>query len=833
MHVEGGIRALDARARRAAKALHQPISTAHLLLVMLQDHPEASRLLGEHGVSEREVLSALKTVEPEHTSAFDRVLEWTARCGRELGVEATFMHVLLVVTSDTRSRAYTCLSKLGVAPDRVHRAVRDRLGLHPTLPIERGQAVVVSRAPAPEPAPARKQSASQAIAMPRRTVNPRRALALAAASRRPGAPPRSEAETPPIAQAAQAPIARGTSEPSGMDAEPPRRKNTRVVPQGADAAPLGPFDLDKERFPFLTAHGRNLTALASRGEVDPLLGREREIGSIFDVLARRRSNNPLLVGPPGAGKTALVEGLACVIARGEAPRGLEGRIIVDVPPGALVSGTGVRGALAEKMRKLREEVARADGRVVLFLDEIHVLFGGEGADDVGAELKTVLSRGELPCIGATTDAEHRKYVEKDPALARRFSRIEVDPPSPEVTKAILRALAPRYEQHHAVAYTRDALEAAVELSVRFIPAKNLPDKAISVMDLAASRARRAGLDIVDRRAIAEVVSEAARVPVDRLLLRDGERLLALEQALSEKVVGHTEALARIADTLRKGAAGLRGTRPLGSLLLLGPTGVGKTETAKAIADVFFGGAMTRLDMSEYAEPHTIARLLGAPPGYVGHDAGGQLTEAVRARPYQLVLLDEIEKAHVDVWLSLLPLLDEGRLTDGRGRTIDFTSTIVVMTSNLGVAAASEKASRIGFGANETKKTSGILDAARRALPPELWNRIDEPLVFGALTRDDVREIARRLLAALDARLVAEHGVPLEIADGTLDALADAGGFDATLGARPMRRTIGRLVEGPLAKLILGGDLRRDGTAIVVEPHEGSLRVRFAGLEAAE
>lgn len=819
MHVEGGIRALDARARRAARALHQPISTAHLLLVMLQDHPPAARLLAEHGIAERDVLSALKSVEPEHASAFDRVLEWTARCGRELGVPATFMHALLVVSSDPRSRAYACLQKLGVAPEKIHRVVRERLGLHPTLPIERS---------APPPASTSSQaSLPPASPIPRRSVSPRRAVALAAASRR------ASAARPEVAKSDAAPAEASAPPDAPREADAPRRKNTRVAPP-ADArpAPLGPFELDRERFPFLATHGRNLTAMAARGELDPVLGRERELGAIFDVLARRRSNNPLLVGPPGSGKTSLVEGLACAIARGDAPRGLEDRIIVDLPPSALVAGTGVRGALAEKMRKLRDEVARAEGRVVLFVDEIHVIFGGEGADDVGTELKTVLARGELPCIGATTDAEHKKHVEKDPALARRFSRIEVDPPSPEVTKGILKALAPRYEQHHAVAYTRDALEAAVELSVRFVPERTLPDKAISIMDLAASRARRAGLDVVDRRAIAEIVSEAARVPVERLLLRDGDRLLALESALAEKVVGHTEALARIADTLRKGAAGLRGRRPLGTLLLLGPTGVGKTETAKAIADVFYGGAMTRLDMSEYAEPHTIARLLGAPPGYVGHDAGGQLTEAVRLRPYQLVLLDEIEKAHVDVWLALLPLLDEGRLTDGRGRTIDFTSTIVVMTSNLGAGAATERTTRIGFGATEVKRAGGVLDAARRALPPELWNRIDEPLVFGALAREDVREIARRLLVGLGERVQAEHGLSLELEDGALDALVEAGGFDATLGARPMKRTIGRLVEAPLAKLLLAGHATRGGQVRIALGPDG-LEVRLVGAEAAE
>jgi ATP-dependent Clp protease ATP-binding subunit ClpC len=413
----------------------------------------------------------------------------------------------------------------------------------------------------------------------------------------------------------------------------------------------------------------------------------------------------------------------------------------------------------------------------------------------------------------------RKHFDRDPAFARRFSVVQVGEPSADATERILAGLLPRYEAHHATRYEAAAVRAAVELSVRFLPERCLPDKAIGVLDLAGARARRLGSSEVTAVDVARVIADEANVPLDRLLLRDGERLLALESHLAERVVGQKSALSKISDALRKGAAGFRGRRPLATFLLLGTTGVGKTETAKAIADVLFApGAMTRFDMSEMSESHAVARLLGAPPGYVGHEAGGQLTEAVRRRPYQLVLLDEIEKAHPDVLLALLPLLDEGRLTDGRGRTVDFTNTVIVLTSNLGAAAATQRVSRaIGFDApdpavvaqNEREqRATRVLDAARKSLPPELWNRIDEPLYFAPLEEDDVIEIASRMLRALAKTLEIERGIELEIEASACQALARAGGFEASLGARPMRRTVGRLVESPLASRLLAGEIVR-------------------------
>jgi ATP-dependent Clp protease ATP-binding subunit ClpC len=595
----------------------------------------------------------------------------------------------------------------------------------------------------------------------------------------------------------------------------------------------GPHDLNPRRFPLLTCLGRNLTAAAAAGEIDPVVGREHELDRLLDVLGRRRANNPVLVGPPGVGKTAIAEGLALRLVKDAESCGrLADRILIEVSAGALVSGTGVRGALAEKLRQLREEVARADDKILLFLDEIHAIVGGEGPDDLANELKAALARGELPCIGATTEAEYTRYFERDAALARRFSRIDVGEPTPAEAVEILRGLAPKYELHHAVAYEPASLKAAVELTVRYVPEGHLPDKAIAVLDLAAARVRRRGGSVVDTASVARVVSEQAHIPVDRLLMRDADRLLRLEAHLRERVVGQREPLSRIADALRKGAAGFRGRRPLGTFLLLGPTGVGKTETAKAVSDLLFPtSGVTRFDMSEFSEPHAVARLLGAPPGYVGHEEGGQLTEAVRRRPYQLILLDEIEKAHPEVLLSLLPLLDEGRMTDGRGRTVDFTNTVIVMTSNLGAGAATSGSRRVGFGAREESAPRGdrerVLSAARRALPPELWNRIDEPLFFAPLGTEEVASIAARLLDEVAEVMRREHQVGLEVEPSALDALIAAGGFDPQLGARPMRRCVGRLVEAPLASAVLAGDLRRgsvvvlrgEGDRVVLDPKD--------------
>jgi ATP-dependent Clp protease ATP-binding subunit ClpC len=545
------------------------------------------------------------------------------------------------------------------------------------------------------------------------------------------------------------------------------------------------------------------------------------------------------VGTAGVGKTSVVRGLAQRIAEGREVATLDDRIIVEIGAAGLLAGTGVRGALAERIAQIKTEVARAEGRVVLFFDELHAVLTGD--EEVASELKVALARGELACIGAATVEEYRRAVLGDPAMARRMTAIEVTELAPDEAVLALERVAPAFEKHHGIHFTPEAIAAAVAWSARYVPERALPDKAVSLLDLAGARARRRGDAEVGREMVADVVTESTGVPSERLLETDGARMLRLEELLAERVVGHGEMLARIARVLRRNASGFRSGRPIGSFLLLGPTGVGKTETAKAIAECLFHSphAMTRLDFSEYAESHAVARLVGAPPGYVGHEAGGQLTEAVRKRPYQVLLLDEIEKAHRDVLEAFLQVFDEGRMTDGRGRTIDFTNVVIVMTSNLGADVARPTTrGRIGFGAKEERNVrvyeEALSGAARSALPPELYNRIDEVMAFASLGRSDVAEVARRMLRGLGHELEAARGVKLDVSDGAIEALLAGGGYDVELGARPMRRAIGRLVEAPIAEMILKGELQR-GDVALVDVDEGRVvvdAVRPRGSRAA-
>ena len=584
------------------------------------------------------------------------------------------------------------------------------------------------------------------------------------------------------------------------------------------------FALDPQKFPTLSSIGSNLCQQAAKGLLDPVIGREREIEQLLDVLAKRHGNNPVLVGPSGVGKTSVVRGLAQRIVDEKGPHSLDERLIIEISIPDLLAGTGVRGALAQRMIALHQEVKRAAGRIVVFFDEIHQLFVGDATDEVSGELKLALSRGELPCIGATTNDEYRRTIDADRALARRFSVVEIDEPSRADALKVLEAASRKLGTHHRVTYDAAALDACMRWTVRYLPGRLLPDKAVSVLDLAGARVRRRAGERVACEAVAEVVASIADMPIERLMESDSDRFLALEQLVAEKVVGHQAALHKIANILRRNAAGLGSKRPVGTFLLLGPTGVGKTETAKAVAEALFhsDNAVTRLDMAEYSESHSVARLIGAPPGYVGYDAGGQLTEAVRRRPYQVVLLDEIEKAHPDVLQSFLSVFDEGRMTDGRGRTVDFTNAVLLMTSNLGSEHTSGKVKRrVGFGAEDRAPTQAdteaeVIAAARSRLSPELYNRIDEALVFEPLSRDEVREVARRLLAHT-AKALGERQIKLDVDDTCIDWLLEHGGYDSALGARPMKRTLARFIEAPLAEQILSKKIAAGMTArFVVE-----------------
>ncbi len=814
--VRGGVRSLVARAERAAQKRGQRPSTAHWLLVMLQEDGDLGLLLRDQGVRETDLLNALRVVDPEAMNTMDRAIERSRQLAERLGHRgASPWHLLLAITRDSRSAGHRSLARMGMGPSRLHDEILSRFAAateHQSAGRRRPSRSGTSRS-----ASTRSEGSRPVLRAGRRPSLPQ-----PIAPRRPVGPVRPASAKPRRASARRGRPRVTITQKSRHEIVVDPLTQQAVVAGAAPDGALKPT-LDPEQFPVLTEIGTDLTAKARAGLIDPVIGRADEIEALLDILARRRSNNPILVGPPGVGKTAIVEGLAQHLIEGDGP--LADRIVIELSAGSLVSGTGVRGALSKKITALREEVARA-GRVLLFIDEIHGIVGPEGGgpDDLASELKAGLARGELPCIGATTEREYRRHIEKDPALARRFSPIQVDEPSREDAVSILQGIAPHYGAHHSLTIEDEALQAAVHLSSRYLVEGHLPDKAIGVLDLAGARVRRRGGTRVDRQAIAEVLAERTKIDVDRLLMRDGERLTKLESLLAQSVVGHQGAIARISDALRKSAAGFRGARPLGTFLFLGPTGVGKTEMAKAISETFFAGTpMTRFDMSELSEKHAVARLFGAPPGYVGHDEGGQLTEAIRRRPYQLILLDEIEKAHPEVLLSLLPLLDEGRITDGKGRTVDGQNTIIVLTSNLGAVASERRA--IGFGdGGDSSRAARALAAVRGALPPELFNRIDEPLFFAPLGRDEVREIARRMLTGVVSAM-AEQGVTLKIAENVPDALIEAGGYDPSLGARPMRRVLGREVELMLASGLLRGAFGA-GDTILLEAAEGDEAVAF-------
>ena len=639
---------------------------------------------------------------------------------------------------------------------------------------------------------------------------------------------------------------------------------------------------------MLKKYTRDLTAQAREGKLDPVIGRDDEIKRVIQVLSRRTKNNPVLIGEPGVGKTAIADGLAQKIVNADVPEMLRGKRVLALDLGAMVAGSKYRGEFEERLKGALDEIQRSRD-VVLFIDELHTVVGAgaaEGAIDASNMMKPMLSRGELQCVGATTLDEYRAHIEKDAALERRFQPIFVDEPSVEETVAILEGLRDKYEAHHKVTITDAAVREAAHLSDRYISDRFLPDKAIDLLDEAASKLRieatmlppdlrdmelklqdlaREGAAAVqaqdyeraaqlkeqtdkiqqtfvkakdawlaekgiadatvDADDIAAVVSEWTGIPVQRMLQEEADKLLAMEDDLHGRVVGQERAVAAVSEAVRRARAGLKDPkRPIGSFIFLGPTGVGKTELARALAEFLFDdeGALIRLDMGEYQERHTVSRLVGAPPGYVGYDEGGQLTGAVRRRPYSVVLFDEIEKAHPDVFNALLQILDDGRLTDGKGRTVDFKNTVVIMTSNVGGGEIRKQ--RLGFAGGEEEGDhehleKRLLDELRKTFRPEFLNRVDEVIVFDPLTREQVTAIVDLLLARL-RELVQARGMTLEVSAEAREYVAEHG-YDAEFGARPLKRAIQRLLENPLSSELLRGRFR-EGDTITVHLLDGAL-----------
>jgi ATP-dependent Clp protease ATP-binding subunit ClpC len=781
-----------------ARNVNQRLTSAHLLLAFFVVPNRAEMLLRERGIDEDRILLAMSGA-PEEPEGLERDLRERARQVAEglRADETDCIHLLIAMTRVRPSSAHQLLAACGLELGALRNVA---LSYYTAGMPRRLRRVPQPANRAPVPAPRRAPA-------PSRELPDDDDLDL-----------ETEDEVAPPG-------------PGALDLSP--RPAARAAPGGGPAvAPRRPsaHALDPADFPWLSQLGRNLTEMAAAGRLDPLVGRELEVEQALDVLGKRRTNNPLLVGEAGVGKTAIVEGVAQKLLAQGSPR-----VVVELDMAGVLAGTQLRGSFSEKLRGIQDEVRRAEGRVVVFIDEVHTVMGagstGEGPQDAANELKAGLARGEFPCIGATTHDEYRKHIEKDPALERRFTPVLVREPSVPDTLRILQGILPRYEQHHAVRFDPDAVEAAAALTSRYVRDRFLPDKAVAAMDLAGSRARRQGVTEVSAADVARVVAQMAGIPESRLVSGDRERLLHLEDALSARIVGHSETIARVARVLRRNYAGFASRRPMGSFLFLGPTGVGKTELARALADTLFGSdqALVRLDMSECSEPTGVARLVGAAPGYVGYGEGGQLTDAVRRRPASVVVLDEIDKAHRDVLLLLLQVLEEGRLTDGRGRQVDFSSTVVVLTTNLGGFEATRASSGVmGFGASDAgSRDERAGQAARAALPPELWNRLDERLVFPALGREDLAHVASLLLKQSSERLAAERRIRYFAGEDVIQHLLGNGGFDPALGARPMRGAVQRLVEGPIAERILKGDLV-PGDEVEVAVEDGALAFRRIG-----
>ena len=644
----------------------------------------------------------------------------------------------------------------------------------------------------------------------------------------------------------------------------------------------------ENRYRSLERFSIDLTQLARDGKLDPVVGREMEVARAMQTLIRRTKNNPVMIGGAGVGKTAIAEGLAQAIVGGNVPEELAGRRLLALDMGSLVAGAKFRGEFEERLKAVMDEIKQAQGEIILFIDEIHTVVGAgaaEGAIDASNLMKPALSRGELQCLGATTEDEYRRYIEKDAALERRFQPILVEEPDTEIAVDMLKALRPKYEAHHNVKILDDALESAVRLSQRYISDRLLPDKAVDLIDEAASKLRmdaqalpseeireqeaeldrleseeRSASQRADYEQAAELRSERLRmqfeyeqacadstgnagetevtsesigsliatwtgIPVDRLLESEAEKLLHMEERLHDRVIGQEAAIVAVSDAVRRARASLKDPkRPIGSFIFLGPTGVGKTELARSLADYLFDDEsnMVRIDMSEYQEKHTVSRLIGAPPGYVGFEEGGQLTEAVRRRPFRVVLFDEIEKAHPDVFNALLQILEDGRLTDGHGRTVDFRNTLIIMTSNLGTGL--ENKEPVGFlrdvdGEESKRLRASVDDALKRAFRPEFLNRIDEIIVFDALSKDQIHEIVDLMIVEVGERLE-EHGVTIELTGAAKDWLANEG-YDSQYGARPLRRAIQRHIENPLSKLILAQKFS-EGSHIIADAGDDGL-----------
>jgi ATP-dependent Clp protease ATP-binding subunit ClpC len=806
---EDGKRILQ-KAMMKAKDRKQEFTTLHLLLVFCEEPGLASSILSHCGVTKDWIRSCMKADKNDPPGVFDKLnLEAQHLAETIRSPKIQDLHLLAGLVRIEESLACRWLSVGGFNPSHIYSYVVGYL--------------------------TGTGKRSSFIGQTSTNLNLLPDEANRDASRAAGKP----GQEPQQQEKAQVSLPLKASQP-----RPARSALQRRIPdKPAERKPAAPpqeqivvcslrWKIDEKHFPVTSQLGANLNLKAVSGEIDELLGRHREIDCLMDVLGRRKANNPILVGESGVGKTAIVEGLALKIVRGEVDESFREKIIIAVASSSFIGGTSIRGSLCEKFTALRKESGKLPGKLVLFFDDaVEILKSIEsGGEGVLAEIKDALAQGSLPSIFTATPSSWKKITELDVGFSRCLTPIYVEEVGQEEALGILNQLAPRYAAWHNVEIDAEAGAAAVNLSTRYLAGRKNPEKSLMVLDLAAARTSRSDRKVVSTDVVAQVVSSLADVPVERLAETDGDRLMSLEDRLSERIVGHVEAIRKIASTMKRNAAGFRAQRPIGSFLFLGPTGVGKTEMAKAMARLLFGkdSSMIRFDMSEFAEAHSVSRLIGAPPGYVGFEKGGELTDAIIDHPYRLILMDEFEKAHSAVHRLLLQLLEEGRLTDSHGRTAAFSNCIVVLTSNIGSDLKVKNPA--GFAAGRetaiTDYRGKMLGRAMEVFSPELMNRIDDTIIFSPLTEDEVKEIARRLLRLSGATIQENRGIKIQWNERVVDYLIASGGFDPQLGARPMRRTIQSHVESLVADSILTGRLRRGGSVHLAVEEGGKLQCRI-------
>jgi len=791
-------------AQDIAKGAGESLNTAHLLLSFFTFPNRAQIILKERQITEDTILEKMPDLPQEPKDTIQRLKQRAIEIAKGSdSPEVDCLHLLITLLRVRESVAYELLERTGIPITHLRNVVVSYV----TNELPKRLSHIQKEEPLNQPL----QSLKQIKKEHRQLITPQGVSAT----------PQDIIDQiqpdMPVSFIDKTPLSRPSKAPT---------PNNDKKPTPTTTVSKHPFALDQKDYPLLCEIGRNLVYEAYLGKIDDLIGRKKELSQVIDVLGRRRANNPCLIGAAGVGKTAIVEGIAYEISKkSEDVCHLHDKLIIEIPVSAIVAGTSLRGALSEKVSQLRKEVKKGQGKIIVFIDEIHTLIGSSGAtessQDIANELKAALARGEFPCIGATTENEFKKYIEQDPAIERRFTAIDVKEPSVAESIQILEGSIALYAEHHGVSYTIESIEKACQWSHQYITERKLPDKAFSVLDLAGSRAKRHNKSVVSIKEVADIISELSHVPLSVFLEDETDRLLKLEQLFESRLKGQSQAIQAVAHAIRLGVSGFYRSKPIGSFLFLGPSGVGKTELSKLIAEALFGKpeALVRVDLTEFSESHSVARLIGAPPGYVGHNEGGFLTEAVRKKPFQVILFDEFEKAHPEVRNLLLQILDEGRLTDSRGRQVRFIDTVIILTSNIGDEAHHLYGkSLLGFQSLHVNEQtaqiqSKLLHMAQQKIGHELWGRINEKIVFQPLSQQALEDIACMQFKQFADHLYQTKQMTLQLHDKAAQQLV-AMVSQKQLGARPIAQAFHKYIESPLAEMLMQQQIKAHDTIYV-------------------